>query len=128
MARRRRRSEADPVDQRLDVLRDLTTPITRPLPGLHHVRRAEVLEVEDRRRYHPLGALAPPSRALPRANEVRPSRNPATPWGFNFRIPNAVAICVRRKQRKEIIHAKRIAGKRGLSGGKRNVWSTVGCK
>lgn len=47
-----------------------------------------------------------------------------------FALPWQVVICVRRKRRREVMHALKIAGKRGVGAGKpqrRNEWSEVRC-
>lgn len=49
---------------------------------------------------------------------------------LGFHAPWQVVICVRRKRRREVMHALRIAGKRGVGRGKtqrRNYYSQVRC-
>jgi len=126
MARRKRDNRQPTVE--LDLLRDLTKPIASPL-GLHPTPlRREVLTLEDRRRYNPNRQHAPAAAARSGDRRLTPVPPPGALSRINFAKPNNVAICVRRKIRKEVIHAKRIAGKRGLAGGKWNWHSKVGCK
>lgn len=93
--------------------------------------------IEDRRLFHPLGAFAP-ARSLDRRSRLivhPPNVNKSVrrndfrvPSAVGFDVPSRVAVCVRRKQRKEVLHAKRFTG-RGSGGGKhrRNYWSDVRC-
>jgi hypothetical protein len=45
-----------------------------------------------------------------------------------FRVPEEVAVCVRRKIRKEVLHAIRKAGKVGQRRPKRNFTSQISCR
>lgn len=58
---------------------------------------------------------------------------PAVPAGVRFRLPRMVAICVRRKIRKEVLHAFRKTGKGGAKHRRRerakwNEFSLIKCK
>lgn len=58
---------------------------------------------------------------------IRPDR---LPYRVGFALPWQVIICVRRKRRKQVLHALRIAGRRGIGRGKkqrRNEYSEVRC-
>lgn len=44
-----------------------------------------------------------------------------------FDAPKSVMVCVRRKQRKEVLHATRKAGKRGQKAPRRSVFSDIHC-
>lgn len=107
-------------------------------------RRSSFLsELEDRRTWNPEGEYRPArgytaSRhrlaivsGVPRA-EVRPAARPrpffGVPSGVGFENPVRVMVCVRRKQRREVIHAKGVAGKKGLSPPRFSFYSTVSCK
>ena len=46
---------------------------------------------------------------------------------IGFAIPEKVMRCVRRKQRKEVLHAKGIAGSRVSRRRRRDGWSNVDC-
>lgn len=108
---------------------------------------SDLREIEDRRHFYPpvqardqalawqpakrlSGALArldvptyhPPSRSL----NLRPARG--LPGAIGFEDPSRVVICVRRQRRKEVLHAKRVAGARGLASPRRNEYSTITCK
>lgn len=49
------------------------------------------------------------------------------PYTLKFHQPERIAICVRRKQRKEVLFAKKKAGKRGQRKPRFNKWSKVRC-
>lgn len=54
----------------------------------------------------------------------------ALPSRIGFRVPDHVAMCVRRKRRREVLHALGIAGRKGVGRGRkqtRNEFSEVGC-
>lgn len=93
----------------------------------------------DGRTYNPTKTAAPPSALIRAATRLhignvgmsdkRNSRPGLLPRTTQFAIPNVVAICVRRKQRREVLHAlSRIAkpGK-GASRRRRSFWSDVKC-
>lgn len=101
-------------------------PIVRRLPSVSF-RRAVVRAIEDRRFWTPARRLAPP-RAMPRAAaRLVPSRRRLSSW-LHFAIPDRVAICVRRKIRREVLFANKLT-RRGAGGSKRrNEWSAISCK
>ena len=109
--------------------------------------RTLLQELEDRREWHPEGAsrpargLASPrhrlrwvARASERGTSGGVSRGfldvsmSSVPIGVGFVAPKQVAICIRRKQRREVIHALGKAG-RGVRRRKptRNFYSEVIC-
>lgn len=45
-----------------------------------------------------------------------------------FAQPSSVAVCVQRGVRKEVLHAKRIAGRKGLNKPKRGPSSSISCR
>lgn len=45
-----------------------------------------------------------------------------------FAEPNKLPLCVRRGVRKEVLHAKGVAGSRNLNKPTRNQWSDVSCR
>lgn len=87
---------------------------------------------EDRRRFHPAGKMRPVI-ALPRAAARltvvdypgRPGRQTKAPVRFN--APKRVPLCVRREQRKEVLHATGKAGGR-VRPPRRNQFSDISCK
>lgn len=95
---------------------------------------------EDRRTFYPGPADSRPYRTL----YNRPARLSATPlrtppsggaprpvfgpsWGVFYEEPSQVTHCVRRKRRKEVIHARGIAGTR-VRRGRRNERSNYTCR
>lgn len=114
----------------------IARPLPAPLPRLSRLSLHEpILALEDRRTWHPL-PFSRPVMALERlaarlvpAVRNRPFKPPL--WsGVRFAVPHKVALCVRRNRRKEVLHAKRIAGS-GASRFKRrhrNAFSEVSCK
>lgn len=121
----------------------------RPRPTLLVVRRSfgspVLRQLEDRRTFHPAGRQRPAAgffmarHRLRVVNTARASTapylgdspstetfSPVVPIGVGFVAPRQVAICIRRKSRREVMHAK------GYAGGKvrrptRNEYSGVIC-
>lgn len=107
-----------PRPPRLVVRRFFQSPVLRQL--------------EDRRTFHPAGRQRPaagfylprhqlrvatPKRAVSVVTEPYQGESPSTalfspPVGIGFVAPRQVAICIRRKTRRQVIHAKGIAGTR----------------
>lgn len=112
-------------------LASLARPIVLALP-------ADLRQVEDRRRYHPLGnerGVATTQGSV----SVRPGaaksrfKKPykASAWpsaGLRFKAPKNIVLCVRRKIRAEVLHALKLTG-RGRGRGKKhfNKFSKIGC-
>lgn len=116
------------------------------------VRPLDLRVLEDRRTFSP--EPFPPARgffrsatrlvavdrpASPNVNFSR-SDDPARPFfsfpapgrsqtkaRIAFSAPKAVVLCVRRHRRKEVLHAKGVAGRRGLRPPRRNQFSDVSC-
>lgn len=94
-------------------------------PPLTVIRpRVSLQIIEDRRRFHPLGKLAPAAtysrrdqrRIVEKVRAVTKqavrTRAPVFPASdFGFAVPDKVAVCVRRKQRREALFAKRKTGR-----------------
>lgn len=83
--------------------------------------------IADRRRYNPTKTIARPHSLVRDAtdlvNDIRGIRQ-------SFRIPNLVTLCVKRKMRREVLHALKLKPKRGRGRGKprrRNFWSSIKC-
>lgn len=102
-----------------------------------------LLEVEDRRQFNPGVLRARTISTRPAVTSMRapPPRKPARgkarrrkvpslfrgPEIHAFEIPRSTLVCVRRAVRKEVLHAKRKAGK-AVRRPKRNALSAVSCK
>lgn len=106
-------------------------------------RRATLRLFEDRREWHPDGPNRPARRF---SGTRRPltlvDRKPLNPDRFAylrqfpsqtkalvaFENPSDVLVCVRRQQRREVIHATRKAGKVGQKKPRRNALSKISCR
>ena len=101
--------------------------------------RSSLLDIEDRRSFHPLQDYRPAkgSSKLASVLYVRPvgDRKPAkakskwSPETFSFTIPKKVSLCVRRHQRREVLFALKKTGKGSRKRERRrNYFSDVSCK
>lgn len=139
MARRRKRV----IPSRIPVVRSVVV-VRRPVPSLRRIRviRQRVRAVEDRRVFNPDPHRFPQSlikrpRLVLRDNArlLREARLRSMRTGKPVRlanwerpvmeVPKTVALCVRRKERREVI----MALGRGNGGAKkrRNEWSNITC-
>lgn len=128
MGRRSRRSSTTTPDAFFQppprtlapLFRDLASPQVGPLS-----------EIEDRRTYHPLDDFRPAmeiggTHTTPRV--VKKSFKRQLPFGLQFAVPEKTIICVRRKTRKEVLHAKRKTGRgKGRRYPTKNWFSKIGC-
>lgn len=88
----------------------------------------------DRRLYQPDRAQRPvfsfrgdrSARVVAKQNPrfKQPSQTKAV---LAFAEPDALPLCVRRKVRKQVLHAKGVAGRKGLKRPRFNEWSKVQC-
>ena len=141
-----RRRNRHPIAERDDshIARDLPERfddlVTRSLPQLpfdnQPAIRSPLVEVEDRRTWHPDRVL--PVRSSRRRQvrlEYKARRAGMKLARFSFHIPEFpyfrqakyVAICVRRKERREVLFATRGRGKGARTPKRRNRWSNVRC-
>lgn len=92
-----------------------------PLPSL--------ISYEDRRTWHPDGPLRSVFAFRRQAKRLVDRANPM--WhvrsAIHFADPTRVVVCIRRRIRREVIHALRKNGKRGQGKPKRNFYSSIGC-
>lgn len=118
----RHRYRPSPAAQARTMPRPITLRLS-PLPSL--------ISYEDRRTWHPDGPLRSvfafrrsARRILDRANPMWHARS-----ALHFADPTRVVLCLRRKVRKEVMHALRKTGKRGRGQKppKRNFYSAIGC-
>lgn len=116
------------------------------LPRLNRLPSVTLNTFEDRRTFHP----EPYTRvafALPRSASqlvaghhrnvnVNKSSHPgkasypvalSVPSRIAFKVPERVALCVRRSRRKEVLFALGRTGKGSHSPKRRNKWSSIGC-
>lgn len=132
----------------LQTLSALPKRNARPigLPQLNRLPSVILQSYEDRRTFHP----EPYTRvafALPRSaaqlvagphrnvNEAKPYSPTTSPSGFStgvpssvsFKVPNRVAVCVRRHRRKEVLFALKRTGKGSRSAKRFSKFSSIGC-
>lgn len=97
-------------------------------------RRLSLALFEDRRTFHPVAAQRParsfshPRHRLVAASvpQNRPYQRMTAPVAFQ--APRRVLVCVRRRIRKQVIHAFGHAGRTGQKRPRRNEYSTINCK
>lgn len=138
---RRRRREVNTTIPSLTVSRH--RPLSSPSVSLvSPLAQSYLQEAEDRRAYHPLGPSRP-ARFSTGGNSTitlrdKPSHDrfasvrrfaSGTRAILAFGAPDRVALCVRRKSRREVMFAKRYAGLRGPKRHKpRRRWhSSISC-
>lgn len=97
-----------------------------------------VRQQSDRRGFHPLGGIRGPGATKSAFGRliVHPIRDARVtvvgrdvPPAVKFAVPQKVAICVRRKVRREVLHALRRTNRAGASGRprRRNAFTGVRC-
>lgn len=128
----RRRSKRQRRASEAPIVRPLAVRLLRPLapPSLPRHPRSEI---EDRRTHHPLGFFRPArqwSGHGVKPHVVSPAKkfSPALPFNVRFADPRKTLVCVRRKERREVIFAKNKM-KRGAAARRRrrNWFSEVSC-
>lgn len=134
MARRRRNQSNHTLTnllQRgyLNASSDPASLLLRPLrPVLYEIEPRASLP-DDLRSWVPEPRLRRPQTFSGNTPVTKTSRK-ATPFGYtdHFAAPGAVVMCVRRKQRREVIHALKLSGKGSRARyRRRNSWSGVHC-
>lgn len=133
MARRRRSGSTLQRDHNL---------IPTPSSVLQSSLLPDLRVLEDRRTWHPEEPFQP-ARSSRRVSDsfvtaiARPTKRKAsgrpfsllTPDKFRFAVPDKVLVCVRRKQRREVLHALKKTGKGSRSRFRRRNYNTeVACK
>lgn len=98
-------------------------------PVLYEIEHRESLP-DDFRYWSPEPKRTRRPTTLSGSSAVTKSSPRATPYGYQnlFADPSSVLVCVRRGQRREVLHALRKTGRRGKKGPyRRNLWSGVHC-
>lgn len=158
MSRRRRSNQRGGRDDSLRSLTVSRLPrpepflLTFPTPrrragAFSFLEDAEQLqEFEDRREFYPahhpatgyepartffgvparLVATPPPRKSI--LGRSRPLRGVYPSVTVAFERPREVLVCVRRSRRREVLHARGVAGRRGLRPPRRNAYSAVSCR
>lgn len=91
-----------------------------------YLRSTPDAPIADRRRYHPARNVRPADALIRGA--ARPVIGKYT-YQTRFAVPHMVAICLRRKARREVLHAFKLTRKSGRGGSprRRNFYSSMGC-
>lgn len=117
--RRLRRTRGRVVTARTSLYRPI-----RSVPSL----RSPPRYVSDRRRYNPTRVVSAPYSSRRSATRLRDrSRSLTSPTVIGFADPRKVEICRRREERRQVLHAKGVAGGR-VRKPRRNKWSGVSCR
>lgn len=120
----------------LSIARSLTYFRNQPLLPFDSLPFTELTTVEDRRTFHPRGevrearSFRTPHHQLvyrPAAPVIMGHPN-RIPQSVAFHAPREVLVCVRRKTRKEVLHAFNKTGKSGQKRPRRNHYSSISCK
>lgn len=91
-----------------------------------------VLDLEDRRRFNPTKTVSRPASI--RRDQARLTHRQTRKYipfktdPVSFADPVRVSLCARREIRKQVLHAKKVAGRSGLKKPRRNFWSSISCK
>lgn len=135
MAKRR----STPRQRMRSLQRDLTTPIAKPrLLLTPKIRPVDLRAFEDRRLFTPKLSAWPkrivrravlPARVIERSRDPRRvlAKTSLNRLGMAFEAPKRVLVCVRRKQRREVLHALNKTRKGAGARKRRNQWSNVSC-
>lgn len=105
----------------------ITRPIVlSPITTLHDIG-TDLTQISDRRRFIPMRLMASPGVVKRSSSRlVAPQFGPAYQVGFSK--PKDVAVCVRRKTRKQVLFAlKKTRAGAGAKKRNRNRWSNVKC-
>lgn len=104
-------------------------------------RSFPLLAFEDRRLWNPEGDIAPARSFSTTRHRLRAVLSPSiqvrdryedrsyrpVPWLIGFRNPSRVLVCVRRKQRREVLFALGQGGKNGQSSHRLSEYSDIHC-
>lgn len=100
-------------------------PLILPVDRRHYNPEPELTRPARRVSGVPARVVAPPlKKRLSPAGKRLPALSPAA---LLFARPAGVAVCVQRGIRKEVLHAKNVAGKTGLKAPRRGPYSKVKC-
>lgn len=103
------------------------TSFPSPRPVFTTQLSLPLTEVEDRRVFHPSGPVRPALNRNGRQHQLKASGTLYHPRA-GFQDEHRVLVCVRRKQREEVLHAKRKTGKKGQRKPRFNYYSSITCK
>lgn len=125
----------------------LRVPVFQPLPLFPLSPLSRLSEVEDRRLFHFEGPDRPAlmddgtpariglrdryknrNRVKPQAYRFGPKFYSQTKAAVVFQEPDRVAVCIRRKARREVLFAKKRAGRGGMRRPRRTWLSKISCR
>lgn len=128
MARRGRNRERDTTDIASPLFSSIESTTFRDLERLVETERTFLQELDDGREWHPEGKFRPAASIERSDRGIRDVSVPYSRTTLGFAYPPGVAVCVRRKTRREVLFAHRKARGKGGSARKRfNRNSTVKC-
>jgi len=121
-------------DTRRIAKRSLPTTVSSPrsiIQPLQYDLVDWLSQTEDRRTFHPDGPSRPARSRFQTFHRLQatPAVDKTAFWsnGVAFKAPKDVLVCVRRKMRKEVLHAINNAGKRGQKAPRRSEYSDIHC-
>ncbi|UDN67494.1 hypothetical protein [robinz microvirus RP_32] len=97
-------------------------PVLLPVPSF---TQKQVLDSGDRRLFQPDRSTRPPHTPRPGSSRVVATAQKLS--ALRFADPRFVAVCVRRKIRKEVLFALRKTRKGGGARKHKNFWSDISC-
>lgn len=111
----------DPAPNRIN-------PLNAPRPIFR--TQMELFPVEDLRRYHPEGKPRSLVDIAGRKHGLKSARrtDPFDAFRIAFQRPERLLVCIRRHVRKEVMFAKKHAGKSGQRKPRRTYYSSISCK
>ena len=117
------------------------SPKALPLSRSYFPSQLEMFDlpsIEDRRTFHPEGPNRPARSLSSSRHRLRVPKTPSryqyslkksyVPHEIGFVDPERVLVCVRRRQRRQVMHAMKKAGKRGQRRPRRSYYSSVSCR
>lgn len=141
MAKRNNKSNFTRAGRDVIAIANRSPLLPRSLTFRPLVSPVDLTVFEDRRTFHPERDQRPArsfSKALHRLVVKEPLRNPdrfaslrafpaSIPTRIGFEDPKRVLICVRRKRRKEVLHALKKTGRGGQKKPRRSWYSSISC-
>lgn len=132
----KRSDDAFDISTDSEVLRDfIKKSSVIPGPLVTPLLPKPLTQLEDRRAFHPERSGRPAGAVqrsngrlvIPAAPSPKTHQRARLPVSVGFAVPEKVALCVRRRTRKEVLFAKRLTAKGARGNRRRNQWSDVKC-
>lgn len=134
----RRRRVAYAYSRHYNANRRLPTTFSSPR-SITYPGTGYLIQTEDRRTFHPEGSARPARSRFQSFHRLEVTSPRLDPWRDYFSTPRSlpttvafksapnVLVCVRRKIRKEVLHAIKKAGRRGQKAPRRSAYSDIQC-